>query len=77
MLTAVVATAEAGLPTLRPGQGLGGSSHTAVRSGLIVQGSYTQPWTREAHWNEASTQSRGTRGASCMIRWSIWLHMAA
>jgi hypothetical protein len=37
----------------------------------------TQPWTREAHWNEASTQSRGTRGASCMIRWSIWLHMAA
>ena len=59
------------------GQGLGGSSHTAVRSGPTVQGSYLQPWTREDHWNEDFSQSSGTRGASRMMRWSIWPHSAA
>jgi hypothetical protein len=58
-------------------RGWGGSSHTAVRSGVTIQGSYTQPWTREAHWYEEFSHISGTIGASCMIRWSIWPHMAA
>jgi hypothetical protein len=35
----------------RAAQWVVGSSQGAVRSGMVVQGSYTQPWTRGAHSN--------------------------